>query len=862
MWNRVGLFAVSIATICLLMLGCGGGRSNNNTTTNANPPTVQAAAQNGCSNSTALTAASGSGTCGITASGGQAPYSWNVNGTNCVAGSTTFFGNGLACQVSGAGNTNFAIVTPSSAPGGRSTALTSPQRRVGAWVSSSNVTVPVNVTVMGGNGKSTNFPTFTITVTVNALSIANTPLPNGTVGVAYSASVSGSGGAPPYTWQITGLPQGLTSTGASISGTPTQSGTFTIIVTLTDSQATPVQVQVKLTLTINPANSMPLTITTSSPLPGATLGSAYPNTSITATGGTAPYTFNLASGSSLPSGLTLTSGSPSATISGTPTETGTFSFIVDVQDSASNPATAHATFSITVSGSSTLNCPATVNLTLCGTYVVAVTGGKGTQGFGAVFAVVVVNNSGHVISGEGESNDSIAGDLKFTITGGSYTMDATADGRGILSIIDSNAVVRSFHFAIQSAAQGTGGDAAEFDTTGAIEEGVLFGPEITTTPSQSSPVQPIPANTVLALPLEGVNAASQRAALLAAFQVGSSGCNGASGSFNPLNGEPIVTNTAGTVNANLSATGTCTAPDAMGVGTFTITLSGGTPYTNNTLHFTYVNGAVGSVEGGVVILESDAIGNNQPILVGFAALGATGVGNASGFPSYCPCIVHGTGTTNGTIAAHTGIAQIVRMTLAYVSGNSGTVSGVIDENAAGTITTQGTWAYDTYTVDTNGIGTFTASGQPTIHFVYGGDLYYLDEGTQVRTGVVTPQNTVMIENPGQRYISGNNAPRTLGSDVVNGVLVPSGSTAGSFSGTLDLNAEIGSTLGFAPSGTYGAPNYISLSSTTGRGTGTANLSNSSSSHSVVVYAMRHRKFLVLDVDPSAMDPFLVETQLQ
>ncbi len=56
------------------------------------------------------------------------------------------------------------------------------------------------------------------------------------------------------------------------------------------------------------------TITVSSTLPNGTIGVAY-NATITASGGTSPYTFAVASGA-LPPGLALSSG---GVISGTPT---------------------------------------------------------------------------------------------------------------------------------------------------------------------------------------------------------------------------------------------------------------------------------------------------------------------------------------------------------------------------------------------------------------------------------------------------------------------------------------------------------------------------------------------------------------
>jgi putative Ig domain-containing protein len=855
MSKRVGLSLV-VVTLITFAVGCGGGSSNNNNTnTSTNPPTIQPAAQNGCSNSTALTAGNGTATCGITASGGQGPYTWTVNNTACQTTLTVFdTGTGLGCTVSGAGNSNLGIQPLSSAASGRSAAVSSARSRVMPMASSTSVNVPVNVMVTGANGKSSTLPSFTITVTIKALGISSTSLPNGTVGVAYSTSVSGSGGVPPYTWTITGLPAGLTSTGAQISGTPTQSGTFTIAVRINDSEASRVSVQVTLILTISPASSSPLMITTTSPLPGGKLGSAYPSTSITATGGTAPYTFSVASGSSLPSGLTFTSGSPSATISGTPTATGTFSFTVDVQDSAISPATAHATFMLTITGSSTFTCPSPVNLTLCGTYTMGLAGAKGSQGFVAFGIVIVVDNSGHVIKGEGESNDSVSGDTKIAITGGSYSMDSSGDGRGLLTVIDSTAATRTFRFVVESATNGPGANIVEFDNTGVIAEGDLEGPETFTNGSS--------ANLFVSVPIEGVNANNQRAALFGVFQTGSAGCDGSNGSLASIPNEPIVTSTAGTVATSLIATGLCSAPDSMGVGTLQITLSGGTPFTNNTLHFASFYVEVSGSLLGAFLLETDPIGSNQPILAGVATagpIGSVGGVTASSVQSGCApgCLLSNVGTTNGTIAAHTGIASIVRFTATASTTTMGTLSGVIDKNAAGTITSNAAWPYTSFTVDNYGVGTFSGPGQPTIHFIEGGDgTHTLDESSQVMTGNIRPQNLnspYSIESPGQPYIVINTA-RTLGDVGLSGVLIPSGTTSGNFSGAFDLVSEAADTADFMPGGSY-----TSISGTTGRSTGTANMVNTSTGN-IVIYAFRHRVFLVLDMQST--DPYLIEGHLQ
>jgi hypothetical protein len=75
-----------------------------------------------------------------------------------------------------------------------------------------------------------------------------------------------------------------------------------------------------------PATNSTASLTISSVLPPATLGSIY-TTTLNVSGGTAPYGFSLTAGE-LPTGLLL--GSTTGTILGTPTANGSFSFAIVV----------------------------------------------------------------------------------------------------------------------------------------------------------------------------------------------------------------------------------------------------------------------------------------------------------------------------------------------------------------------------------------------------------------------------------------------------------------------------------------------------------------------------------------------------
>ncbi|MEO7653330.1 MAG: putative Ig domain-containing protein, partial [Bryobacteraceae bacterium] len=175
--------------------------------------------------------------------------------------------------------------------------------------------------------------TFAITINSPMLSIITTSLPAGTVGTAYSQSLSASGGTPPYQWSGA-LPAGLSlSSVGAITGTPSAPGSFNLTTTVTDGAS----LTADRTFTINIA-PLTLTISTTSPLPAGTLNTAYLQ-SLSASGGTPPYRWS----GTAPAGLTLGS---DGSITGVPSTTGGFTFAATVTDGAS--LTANRTFALTI----------------------------------------------------------------------------------------------------------------------------------------------------------------------------------------------------------------------------------------------------------------------------------------------------------------------------------------------------------------------------------------------------------------------------------------------------------------------------------------------------------------------------------
>jgi hypothetical protein len=780
----------------------------------------------------------------------SAPPALSITTSSLAAGTA---GTAYSASVTATGGVTPYTWTVTGLPSGLTLSSATP----GATISgTTNIvgTFSVNVTVTDSESPiASASATLSLTIAqATAIAITTTSLPNGTENISYSQALSGSGGVKPYAWTVASgaLPTGLLLSSAGvISGTPTAPGSYSFSVQLTDSESPAQTTSVGLGITINnPATG--LNITTASPLPGATLSSAY-NTTVTATGGTPPYTWSLASGSALPKGLSLTSASPSATISGTPTATGTFQFTVDVEDSATSPASASASFLVTVTGSSTFTCNSSA-ISMCGTYGFGLSGFNSSHGATAVMGTFVADNSGHVVSGEEFINDSVTGSAKRTITGGSYALDSSGDGRAVFTLIDSTAASATYRFVVFSTTNNQPSPVEQFDSSGTLSQGVVAGP--VTTPQ-------IAAGTVFGLNLSGVNGAGQLVGLLGNFEVGSNGCDGSAGSLSSQTGETIVVNSGGTVTTGLTATGSCTAADANGMGSAQITLSGGSPFASNTLNLAYDALSLGGVSA-ALIGTSDSIGANQPLLSTLAMTNSmSGQINASAFVSECggtnnACLLTEGGTTDGTAITGKPTAAVVRMVAASTSGSGGTLTGVIDQNSAGTITSQGTWPYTAFTIDTIGVGTFTGAGQKTIHFIYTDEgLYTLDESSQVQVGQFRDQNALAIEFPGSNYIfGGHSGGRNDASVQFTGVLTFSGGTSGTISGLSDVATASGVSSGVTASGTYS-----SISSTTGRGTGTATLTNGSTVN-VVIYAFRNRKLFILDAQSTS--PYLTSASLQ
>jgi hypothetical protein len=182
-------------------------------------------------------------------------------------------------------------------------------------------------------------------VTICPFILVNPPtLPNGVIGTAYNQTITATGGVAPYTFAVTvgALPTGLIldPTSGVISGTPTTAGQFDFTITATDANGCPGLRAYSIVIPVAPVCPF---ITVNPPtLPAPIFGQFYSQT-ITATGGVAPYTFTVSTGA-LPSGLTLNA--TTGVISGAPSGTGTFNFVITATDANACPGTRAYAFTI------------------------------------------------------------------------------------------------------------------------------------------------------------------------------------------------------------------------------------------------------------------------------------------------------------------------------------------------------------------------------------------------------------------------------------------------------------------------------------------------------------------------------------
>ncbi len=261
----------------------------------------------------------------VSAHGGTAPYSWSISSGSpppglTLPGTTSGLGNTLGGTPAQTGTYTFTIqvtdstglvathgyivtispglvVSPTSLPSIEQNISYNQTFSASDGTSPYTFSVPPNSLppgltlsssgVLSGTPTTTGTFSFSLTVrdsngvvgtdslsltVVGAVTIATNSLPSATSGVAYSASLTPSGGTPSYTWSITSgtLPSGLTlSANGTLSGTTSSTGSFNITIKVQDGDGASASKTFTLTIA---SSSSPPTVTCSgtptSPAPG------------------------------------------------------------------------------------------------------------------------------------------------------------------------------------------------------------------------------------------------------------------------------------------------------------------------------------------------------------------------------------------------------------------------------------------------------------------------------------------------------------------------------------------------------------------------------------------------------------------
>ena len=260
----------------------------------------------------------------LAATGGIAPYTWNLKNRGTLPNTITLSPAGrLSGTANATGNFSF-------------TAEVADSRNGTVAKAEKQLTLPV-----------VNYD----------LAIVTTGLTAGTAGANYTAPLAATGGKQPYSWSFTSTPtlSGLSASTGNLTGKPAAAGNYTLVLKVTDANLR--SANRTLTLRINEAAALafdPLT------LPNGKVATTY-NGTLGATGGFSPYTFTLKTGSTLPAGLSLVSAT--GAITGTPSTAGTFKFIVVLKDSKKpTAATIEREFTLMVDAyGMSIDGPATIN---------------------------------------------------------------------------------------------------------------------------------------------------------------------------------------------------------------------------------------------------------------------------------------------------------------------------------------------------------------------------------------------------------------------------------------------------------------------------------------------------------------------
>ncbi|OLP52322.1 beta strand repeat-containing protein [Allorhizobium taibaishanense] len=526
-------------------------------------------------------------------------------------------------------------------------------------------------------------------------------------------------------------------------------------------------------------------------LTSATAGTSYSQT-LNASGGTAPYTFVVTSGS-LPSGLTLNS---VGVLSGTPTASGNFNFTVGATDSSGTPTSGNRAYTLTVAGP-TVTLPTTTltSGTVGESYTAAITQASGgiapytySLSAGTLPAGVTINSADGSLSG----TPTVAGTFAFTLTATDSTAGTAAQASqtyalsiglptlsispstldaGIIGNTYSKLLVASggtspYTFALSSGALPGGLTLANDGTlTGTPSTTGTFAFAVTATDANGATGSKSYSLEIDALPSLSIDDVS--------VNEGSSGTSVAT--FNvtlsATSSQTVTVSYAtadGTASAGsdyVAASGTLTFAPGTSTRSITVTINGDTnPEANETFLVQMsapTNATIAKASAAATIIDDDA-----PVTVGPVSMAAATV-NAR----YSQTLTAAGGTAPYTYGVTTG---------SLPSGLTLSSSGVL----SGTPTASGSFSF-TVTVNDSAVTQNTASRSYTL--AVSGPVMTLP--ATVLADAVTGQSYSAVINPA----TGGTAPYSY---AVSAGALPSGITVNSVDGSLSGTPTVAGTFGF------------------------------------------------------------------
>jgi hypothetical protein len=489
----------------------------------------------------------------------------------------------------------------------------------------SNTTATGTINVVSNN--TVGLPSSTPTVCINTAITTVTITTGAATGIS-NAGVSGANGLP------TGVSASWTNNVISITGTPTQSGTFNYSIPLTGGCGS---VNATGTINVTPLNTASVGTTTTLCVNTA----LSPVITHTTTGAVTSLT------SSLPTGVSASYSSNTITISGTPTTTGSTNYSIRLNGGC---GTVFATGTIIRTSNNTVSSASnptvcintamtTINRTTTGATGISNAGVSGANGLPAGVSATWASNT-LTISG----TPTVAGTFNYSIplTGGCGSVNAT----GIITVTAANTV--SAASSSPTLCISTAMTAITHSTTGATGRGTATGLPSGVTATWSSNVLTISGTPTqsgtfnYSVPLTGgcvTSPATGTIIVTANMTAGTSPANPnicVNSALTPLTrtttgatGIGTATGLPAGVSASWSANTLTVSGTPTGTGTFnySIPLTGGCGTVNATGTITVVSQNTVSGTSGQTVCVNSAVSITRP------TTGATGIGSATGLPS-------------------------------------------------------------------------------------------------------------------------------------------------------------------------------------------------------------------------------------